>query len=529
MPVVITIAIIVICYLFHKLKNKLDGTEQREKELSDNFNEIKESFPHGLKRYIKLHPGIKRKENAKAIVVENRDEIEKYEEFYCKAQEYKEWEQKQKNFNSLYHKIVQDTICKEFYTKRHIYKIPYKKINEDGCTAESEYKVINLSLYPFCYNYDLDHGTFSEVGIWFNNKIKGNLRKLEFAKKFRLKFDEKIYEKIDSVIYELNKEYDISVYFSYNNEWDASRLNFYYSHFPVIERYECFCEDLWKLKSDNFKQKWPCVLEVFPRSKHETKIAKEDREFYPNLKYMHIVVIEMETSRSHLEEVCKNIIENNNDNHPLITYISVFKELSRGEMAIEIQNINKKKEAKKIKEYFDIEHYVNEIYHFTSKENVDSIKRMGGLFSWYYMKQNKYKIPEQGGDAISMRLDEAKGIEDYVHLSFCEAHPMAYKLFKQEKDLVLLKIDPIVATWGDTLFSDINAAEKQAKIGGTFDDLKRIDFDAVNEWLPSKEDKNYKTHQAEVLVKTFVPIELILNIDEPEEMDDYFWDGCYDY
>ena len=68
------------------------------------------------------------------------------------------------------------------------------------------------------------------------------------------------------------------------------------------------------------------------------------------------------------------------------------------------------------------------LYHFTDIRNIPSIKRHGGLFSWYYCKNNNISIPCQGGDYDSRELDKKYGLQDYVRLSFCDDHPMAYRL-----------------------------------------------------------------------------------------------------
>lgn len=67
-------------------------------------------------------------------------------------------------------------------------------------------------------------------------------------------------------------------------------------------------------------------------------------------------------------------------------------------------------------------------------------------------------IPSPGGDDLSRALDEYFGLEDYVRLSFCSDHPMKYKL--RNTNPQILKVSIEVATFEDTLFSDINAASK---------------------------------------------------------------------
>lgn len=153
------------------------------------------------------------------------------------------------------------------------------------------------------------------------------------------------------------------------------------------------------------------------------------------------------------------------------------------------------------------------LYHFTDKRNIPSIKLHGGLFSWHYCKKNNITIPCQGGDYDSQELDKKYGLEDYVRLSFCNDHPMAYRLLQSGSDIVILKIKADVALLKGTLFSDINAADKLHAHGGELEDLERVNFNATQKKYVSRNDADFKPHQAEVMVKTFVSKEYIVNLD----------------
>lgn len=155
-------------------------------------------------------------------------------------------------------------------------------------------------------------------------------------------------------------------------------------------------------------------------------------------------------------------------------------------------------------------------YHFTSIDNLDSIKRNGGLYSWWSLEHKKINVPFIGGDSFSHQLDTQYGLQDYVRLSFCDDHPMIYRHKKNGVQLVLLQIDIDVATQTDTLFSDINATDRNHHHGGELEDLRKVDFNAVKRNYVSREDEAFKPHQAEVMVKTFIPVKYIKNIDCPE-------------
>ena len=110
------------------------------------------------------------------------------------------------------------------------------------------------------------------------------------------------------------------------------------------------------------------------------------------------------------------------------------------------------------------------------------------------------------------------GLQDYVRLSFCNDHPMAYRLRQSGARLVLLKIKIDVAGFRETQFSDINATDSGHQHGGECEDLRRVDIRATKLSCVSKTDAEFKPHQAECMIKTFLPIEYIDNIDNPQRM-----------
>lgn len=160
------------------------------------------------------------------------------------------------------------------------------------------------------------------------------------------------------------------------------------------------------------------------------------------------------------------------------------------------------------------------LYHFTAKENLDSIREHGGLYSWDYCDKHNIRISTAGGGDLSRSLDKGVHLEDYVRLSFCRDHPMAYRVWQRTgKDIVLLKIKLDVAYIPETRFTDINAADGNFKIGADANFIAgHINFRATKRTRVKNTDPDFKLHQAEVLVKTFVPIDYIINIDSPDIM-----------
>lgn len=194
-----------------------------------------------------------------------------------------------------------------------------------------------------------------------------------------------------------------------------------------------------------------------------------------------------------------------------------------------VEENNRKKEEEKVarfqsllikkqnwKEYKNVlkDNQIKIFYHFTDIANLNSIKKNSGLFSWHYSDNNGITISYTGGDPMSRSLDKQHRLEDYVRLSFCENHPMQYRLKQNGRKLILLKINVEVAYWENTRFSNLNAAASNHIQGPCLEDLTRVKFSATKKKFVSREDIDFEFHQAEILVRTHIPIEFITNIND---------------
>lgn len=159
------------------------------------------------------------------------------------------------------------------------------------------------------------------------------------------------------------------------------------------------------------------------------------------------------------------------------------------------------------------EHRIECLYHFTDIKNLDSIREHGGLYSWWRCKGRGIQIPVPGSDMTSRERDRAKGLQDYVRLSFGPHNPMMYAAREEGRIKVprILRVDASVIYLESTLFSDINANYREARAGGDFDAFDRIHFDAAtHRRRPGEVEKRFR--QAEVLVQSHVPLDLIENL-----------------
>ena len=159
---------------------------------------------------------------------------------------------------------------------------------------------------------------------------------------------------------------------------------------------------------------------------------------------------------------------------------------------------------------------ITKLYHFTDFDNLESIIKHGGLYSWADCYEKGIKIAKPGGSFQSRSLDSRDRLEHYVRLSFAYDHPMQYVAMNDGRisNPVVLEIDIETALWVSSLYADRNATKNGANVGGSLDDLKEVRFGLFNRMMRYFDmSEEAKTHyQAEVLVKNFIPLKYITNI-----------------
>lgn len=158
---------------------------------------------------------------------------------------------------------------------------------------------------------------------------------------------------------------------------------------------------------------------------------------------------------------------------------------------------------------------ITKLYHFTDRDNLQSIIQHGGLYSWADCEEKGIAIAKPGGSVTSRSLDVRGGLQHYVHVCFVTQHPMMYVAMNEDRIInpVLLEIDPEVIYWEGSKYADRNATKNGARVGGDVEDFKAIHFSAVKARKHfDLNDDEQKYYQAEVLVKNFIPLEYIKNI-----------------
>lgn len=160
-------------------------------------------------------------------------------------------------------------------------------------------------------------------------------------------------------------------------------------------------------------------------------------------------------------------------------------------------------------------HGITKLYHFTDRDNLDSIVANGGLYSWADCDTKGITISKPGGSAQSRSLDSRDGLQNYVRVSFTRQHPMMYVAMNDGRitNPIILEIDLNVILDTTSKYANMNATKTGANVGSTFEDFKKIHFSAFRSKthfdLPEEEQKFF---QAEVLVLNHIPLSAILNL-----------------
>ena len=161
------------------------------------------------------------------------------------------------------------------------------------------------------------------------------------------------------------------------------------------------------------------------------------------------------------------------------------------------------------------QHGITKLYHFTDRANLSSIRANGGLYSWHYCQQNNIIIPKPGGSPTSWILDERKGLQNFVRVSFVRDHPM---LFIAQKDgritsPVLLEINIELIYKTATKFATQNAAKNGVTADPTFEKFSSIKFPILRRSYFDLTAEEKPFYQAEILVLQEIPLKYITNIN----------------
>lgn len=159
---------------------------------------------------------------------------------------------------------------------------------------------------------------------------------------------------------------------------------------------------------------------------------------------------------------------------------------------------------------------IDGIWHFTDETNLSLIIREKGLLSYAELVRRCIEIPTPGGNQLSHNLDRHNHVDDYVHLSFLDDHPMLYRA-KQENRItepVWLKVEPTILLEEGVMF----CSEVSNKTGATLIDgrtaANTIDFEVLftrTDWSdPNIQARRQAALKSEILVPIRIPFERIM-------------------
>ena len=158
---------------------------------------------------------------------------------------------------------------------------------------------------------------------------------------------------------------------------------------------------------------------------------------------------------------------------------------------------------------------VTKLYHFTDRDNLESIIKNGGIYSWADCRDKGISISKPGGGDLSRSLDQRDNLEYYVRLSFVKDHPMMFVAMNEGRitNPVVLEINIETALWKDTMYADRNMTKNGANVGGSINNLKDIHFELFKgQGYFDMDDDDKMYFKAEVLVKNYIPLKYITNI-----------------
>lgn len=159
---------------------------------------------------------------------------------------------------------------------------------------------------------------------------------------------------------------------------------------------------------------------------------------------------------------------------------------------------------------------ITSIYHFTDKENLQTIEKYG-LQSLKNIITNNIPVKHFGAEELSHILDERRGLDKYVHLSLIKDHPM-YHVAKSRGNLinpVWIELDSSILYEESTLFCDKVANQNQSDIFGIENVLEKINFEILtdNKFLSGEEWKIRKEiRKAEIMAFNSISVNKIKGI-----------------
>ena len=324
--------------------------EKKYNELEKKVDKIKEKYPKGFEKWEETHDD-KYWFDLDLDIVEFEEKIAALDK-HIKTEK---WEKAQSEYASQCYSLAKQFLdgCGRF-----IYNIPFKKYDLYGNKKTGTYKVWQFFRTAMCLE-DLDYTYFPST-----KKAASLMPALKNKSKWYKTF---VYTNIVQFIKEVANYYckspneNISVILNYNKDWDENVLDFHYKALVEI-----ICSD------DNYKHiNWYKSTDLLDYDENREKriLLSDDR----------IIIVDIVTNNEELKKLCENIINYDENAHPVISYISLLKEFDKGEM---ISLINKENQRQaKLKEEREKEEKAKK----KLVDGVSSWDLLAGVFRYSYL------------------------------------------------------------------------------------------------------------------------------------------------
>jgi hypothetical protein len=146
---------------------------------------------------------------------------------------------------------------------------------------------------------------------------------------------------------------------------------------------------------------------------------------------------------------------------------------------------------------------------------LDSIINCGGILSLRQIIEKNISVPVFGGNQWSHVADMHKGLDNYVHLTFLDDHPMLYVAKRDQRinDPIWLFIDPSVLLNPGVRYSIDVSNKSGVEIIDEETAKNVIDFDVLftfMDWRNSEvQQRRRAALKSEILIPNIIPLDKI--------------------
>jgi len=154
------------------------------------------------------------------------------------------------------------------------------------------------------------------------------------------------------------------------------------------------------------------------------------------------------------------------------------------------------------------------LFHFTDPRNLASIEQHG-LLSVQQLARQAIVPPAPGGNQWSHDADARIGMDGYVHLCFCDQHPMEYRARQDGRigAATFLRVLPAVLDIPGVMFADDVANKVGVAIRPLAEADEVLDLEVIfkrTDWKdPAVQTRLQRARKYEILVPDHVPVALL--------------------